>query len=43
MPKGPSKRGYHKQDSARLNRTALIIGGVTAAILMIVMVVSFVR
>ncbi len=43
MPKGPSKRGYHKQDSVRLNRTALIIGGVTAAVLLIVMVVSFVR
>lgn len=43
MPKGPSKRGYHKEDMYKANRTALIVGGVAAAVLLLVMVVSFIR
>ncbi|MDR7867812.1 MAG: hypothetical protein RIN56_13445 [Sporomusaceae bacterium] len=43
MPRGPSKRGYHKQDMQKVNRTALVVGGVTAAVLLLVMVVSFIR
>ena len=42
MPKGTSKRGYHKQDMDKVNRTALIIGGGVAAILLIIMIISFV-
>jgi len=42
MAKGPSKRGYHKQDMNKVNRTALIIGGAIAAILLLLMIVSFV-
>lgn len=43
MPKGPSKRGYHKQDMYKANRTALIVGGVSAAVLLLVMVISFIK
>lgn len=42
MPKGTSKRGYHKQDINKLNRTALIIGGAVAALLLLIMIISFV-
>jgi hypothetical protein len=41
MAKGVSKRGYHKQDMDKLNRTALIIGGAVAAAIMLMMAVSF--
>lgn len=41
MAKGFSKRGYHKQDMDKLNRTALLIGGVVAAAIVLMMVVSF--
>jgi hypothetical protein len=41
MAKGVSKRGYHKQDMDKLNRTALFIGGAVAAVILLAMVVSF--
>jgi hypothetical protein len=40
MAKGVSKRGYHKQDANKMNRTALIVGGAVAAALIVAMVVS---
>ncbi|VBB06302.1 Hypothetical protein LUCI_1532 [Lucifera butyrica] len=43
MAKSIGKRAYHKQDMKKLNRTALTIGGITAAILLLLMVVSFLR
>ncbi|MEN6565917.1 MAG: DUF2970 domain-containing protein [Veillonellales bacterium] len=42
MSKGIGKRAYHKQDMDKLNRTALIIGGVAAAVILIIMIISFV-
>lgn len=42
MVKAKSKRAYHKQDMDNLNRTALIIGGVTAAVIIIVMIIGFI-
>lgn len=42
MSKGTSKRGYHKKDMKNLNRTAFIIGGAVAALLLVIMVISFV-
>jgi hypothetical protein len=39
--KGVGKRGYHKQDVDKLNRTALMAGGVAAAVILLLMVVSF--
>lgn len=43
MAKGASKRGYHRDDRNKVNRTALIVGGVAAAALLLVMVVSLIR
>ena len=43
MVKGSSKRAYHKQDMAKVNRTALIIGGASAGLILILMVFSFAR
>ena len=42
MSKGTSKRGYHKQDMRKANRTALFIGGVVAAVLLLIITISFV-
>ncbi|WP_156784701.1 DUF2970 domain-containing protein [Thermosinus carboxydivorans] len=42
MVKSSKKRAYHKNDIDNLNRTALIIGGVMAAAILLTMVVSFV-
>jgi hypothetical protein len=41
VAKGASKRGYHKQDMDKLNRTALLIGGTVAAVILLLMVFSF--
>ncbi|HEY3424385.1 MAG TPA: hypothetical protein VGL27_06275 [Negativicutes bacterium] len=41
MVKRTSKRAYHKQDMNKLNRYALIIGGVTAVIILLLIIVSF--
>jgi hypothetical protein len=41
VTKGVSKRGHNKQEMDRLNRTALIIGGSVAAIILVLMIVSF--
>jgi hypothetical protein len=41
MAKGVSKRGYHKKDMDKLNRTALIIGGAVAAAIILMMAFSF--
>lgn len=41
MAKGASKRGYHKQDMNKVNRTAFIVGGAVAAGLLVAMVISF--
>lgn len=43
MAKGAGKRAYHKQDMDKLNRTALLIGGAAAGIILILMIVSFIR
>jgi hypothetical protein len=37
------KRAYHKQDMNKQKRTALTIGGVLAAIILLVIIVSFVK
>lgn len=41
MAKAVSKRGYHKKDMDKLNRTALIAGGAVAAVILLLMVFSF--
>jgi len=43
MVKGSGKRSYHRKDMNKLNRTALAIGGVSALIILVLMVVSFAR
>lgn len=43
MAKGNGKRAYHKQDMAKLNRTALIVGGAAAGLILILIVISFAR
>jgi hypothetical protein len=40
MAKGIGKREYHKRDMDKLNRTALIIGSVAAAVMLCIVVVS---
>jgi len=40
VTKGVSKREHNKQDMDKLNRIALIIGGIVAAIILVVMVIS---
>jgi hypothetical protein len=42
VAKAASKRNYHRQDMQKVNRTALIIGGATAAVILIAMIISFV-
>jgi hypothetical protein len=42
VSKGTSKRGYHKQDMQKANRTALIIGGTVAAAILLIITFSFV-
>ena len=41
MPKGLHKRQYHKKDMNSVNRTALLIGGITAGVILLLMVGSF--
>lgn len=41
MAKGQGKRAYHKDDMIKVNRTALIIGGIAAAAILLIMLVSF--
>lgn len=41
MAKGTGKRTYHKQDMAKLNKTALTIGGAAAVIILLLMIFSF--
>ncbi|MCX7780966.1 MAG: hypothetical protein N2491_08635 [Negativicutes bacterium] len=40
MAKPKSKREYHRQDMDKVNRTALMIGGAVAALILLVMIVS---
>jgi len=42
VAKGIGKRAYHKQDMNKQKRTALTIGGVMAAVILLVIIVSFV-
>lgn len=42
MARGLGKRAYHKQDMAKLNRVALVIGGAVAVIILFLMILSFV-
>lgn len=42
MAKAKSKRAYQKEDMDNLNRIALIIGGITAAVIIIIMIVGLV-
>ena len=43
MAKGIGKRAYHKQDMDKQKKTALTIGGVLAAVILLVIIVSFLR
>jgi hypothetical protein len=36
------KRAYHREDMRKLNRTALFIGAVVAAVILLLMIVSLV-
>ena len=40
--KNLNKRAYHRQDVHELNRTALMIGGGAAGIILLLMFISFV-
>jgi len=43
VTKGKGKRAYHKQDMNKQKRTALTIGGVMAAVILLVIIISFVQ
>ncbi|WP_378957087.1 hypothetical protein [Pelosinus sp. sgz500959] len=43
MVKGMGKRAYHKRDMNQLNKTALRIGAVLAAVSLLAIIISFVR
>jgi len=43
VAKGKGKRAYHKQDMNKQRRTALTIGGVMAAVILLVIIISFVQ
>lgn len=40
MAKGMGKRAHHRQDMRKLNRTALMIGGVIGAVSLLAVIVS---
>lgn len=40
MKKGMAKRAYHKHDSEALNRTALLIGGIAAVVILLLIIGS---
>jgi hypothetical protein len=40
VAKAAGKRAYHRQDMKKVNRTALIAGGATAAVILLAMIVS---
>ena len=40
MAKNKSKRAYHKQDTDKVNKTALMIGGIVASIIVIILIAS---
>lgn len=40
MAKAAGKRAYHRQDMKKVDRTALMIGGATAAVILLAMIVS---
>ena len=40
MAKSTSKKAYHRQDMNKVNRTALVIGGATAAAILVAMILS---
>ncbi|MCE5285458.1 MAG: DUF2970 domain-containing protein [Pelosinus sp.] len=42
MARSMGKRAYHREDMRKLNRTALIIGGVVAAVILLLMIGSLV-
>jgi len=43
MAKNSKSRAYHRRDTQALNRTALVIGGVAAVVILLAMVISFIR
>lgn len=40
MTKGQGKRAHHKRDVDKLNRTALLVGGVIAVAVLLVVIAS---
>lgn len=40
MAKSMGKRAHHREDMRKLNRTALIIGGCVAAVILLIMIGS---
>ena len=42
MAKTKGKHQYHREDMNKLNRTALLIGGSVAVVILVVMIFSFV-
>jgi len=40
VAKGQGKRAHHKQDVDKLNRTALMIGGIVAVVILLVIIGS---
>ncbi len=40
MAKGMGKRAHHRQDMRKLNRTALIIGGVVGGVSLLAVIIS---
>lgn len=43
VARGIGKRAYHKQDMNKQKRTALTIGGWMAAVILLIIIVSFVK
>jgi len=43
VAKGIGKRAYHRMDMNKQKRTALTIGGVLAAVILLVIIISFVK
>ena len=43
MARASGKRAYHKQDMNKQKRTAMTIGGVLAAIILLAIIISFLK
>ena len=41
MAKAAGKRAYHRQDMNKVNRTALMVGGGMAVVILLAMLLSF--